>query len=98
MANCTLCLMDAAATTAPAAVAGPGRLQTVGLGKFKACQMYPLANLHYVLAPAGFLQKKDLPPRWGLLSYSEDGISVVSKPTWQEATTIPSLKPPSPAP
>src|SRR5208282_4245627 len=37
----------------------------VGLGKFDSCLMRPMANLHYVLAPAGMLQKKDLPPRWG---------------------------------
>src|SRR5438552_6806690 len=45
------------------------RNQIVGLGKFDSCLMQPLANLHYVLAPAGIIQKKDLPPRWGLLSY-----------------------------
>src|SRR5215213_6404137 len=31
--------------------------QTVGLGKFASCLMQPMANLHYVLAPAGLLQK-----------------------------------------
>lgn len=62
--------------------------QTVGLGKFKACQMYPLANLHYVLAPVGIVQKKDLPPRWGLLSFGDYGIAVVAKPAWQEVTTL----------
>src|SRR5690242_12054158 len=45
--------------------------QAVGLGKFEACLMQPMANIHYVLAPAGIVQKKDLPPRWGLLSYGE---------------------------
>ena len=40
--------------------------QAVGLGKFEACLMQPMANIHYVLAPAGIIQKKDLPPRWGL--------------------------------
>jgi hypothetical protein len=44
-----------------------------------------MANIHYVLAPAGLVQKKDLPPRWGLLSFGECGISVVVKPEWQEA-------------
>jgi hypothetical protein len=58
--------------------------QTVGLGKFASCLMQPMANLHYVLAPAGLLQKKDLPPRWGLLSYGEGGISVVVRSEWQE--------------
>jgi hypothetical protein len=59
--------------------------QTVGLGKFESCLMRPMANLHYVLAPAGMVQKKDLPPRWGLLSYGEAGVCVVVKPLWQEA-------------
>ncbi len=58
--------------------------QSVGLGKFLACLMQPMANLHYVLAPAGIVQKKDLPPRWGLLSYGEAGISVVVRADWQE--------------
>ncbi len=59
--------------------------QSVGLGKFEACLMQPMANLHYVLAPVGIIQKKDLPPRWGLLSYGEGGINVVVRPEWQEA-------------
>lgn len=58
--------------------------QSLGLGKFDACLMHPLANIHYVLAPAGMLQKKDLPQRWGLLSLGECGISVVVKAQWQE--------------
>ena len=58
--------------------------QAVGLGKFKSCLLQPMANLHYVLAPAGMLQKKDLPPRWGLLSFNELGINVVVRPEWQE--------------
>src|SRR4051794_7757451 len=66
---------------------GPPRAlrQAVGLGKFEACLLQPMANIHYVLAPAGLIQKKDLPPRWGLLSFGEGGISVVVKPEWQEA-------------
>jgi hypothetical protein len=56
-----------------------------GLGKFKACLLRPQANIHYVLAPAGLLQKKDLPVRWGLLSYGEGGISVVHKAQWVES-------------
>jgi hypothetical protein len=55
-----------------------------GLGKFKSCLMRPLANLHYVLAPAGIVQKKDLPPRWGLLTSGEGGVSVVVRPEWIE--------------
>src|SRR5437868_12470092 len=27
--------------------------QAVGLGKFKACLLQPMANVHYILAPAG---------------------------------------------
>src|ERR1700733_4267844 len=34
--------------------------QTVGLGKFQACLNQPMANLHYILAPSGIIQKKDL--------------------------------------
>jgi len=58
--------------------------QSVGLGKFMACLMQPMANLHYVLAPSGIVQKKDLPPRWGLLTYGTGGISVVVRADWQE--------------
>jgi hypothetical protein len=60
--------------------------QTVGLGKFASCLMQPMANLHYVLAPQGIIQKKDLPPRWGLLSYGTAGISVVVRADWQEVS------------
>lgn len=58
--------------------------QAVGLGKFKSCLLQPMANLHYILAPAGMLQKKELPPRWGMLSFSESGINVVVRADWQE--------------
>jgi hypothetical protein len=58
--------------------------QAVGLRKFEACLLQPMANLHYVLAPAGLIQRKDLPPRWGLLSFGEGGISVVVRAEWQE--------------
>ncbi|HEX8916818.1 MAG TPA: hypothetical protein VF796_30995 [Humisphaera sp.] len=58
--------------------------QSVGLGKFEACLCQPMANIHYVLAPTGVVKKCDLPPRWGLLSYGEGGISVVVRPEWQE--------------
>src|ERR1700691_2600453 len=58
--------------------------QNVGLGKFDSCLMQPMANLHYVLAPAGVVRKSDLAPRWGLLSYGETGVSVVVKALWQE--------------
>ena len=33
---------------------------------------------------SGVVKKTDLPPRWGLLSYGECGISVVVRPEWQE--------------
>ena len=62
--------------------------EAVGLGKFLACLMQPMANLHYVLAPTGIVQKKDLPPRWGLLSYGTGGISVVVRADWQETARI----------
>lgn len=58
--------------------------QNLGLGKFLTCLMQPVANLHYLLAPAGLLKKRDVPPRWGLLSYGSGGISVVVTPVWQE--------------
>jgi hypothetical protein len=58
--------------------------QTVGLGKFDACLMQPMANLHYVLAPVGLLAKKDLPARWGLLACGPGGINVVVRAEWQE--------------
>lgn len=62
--------------------------QAVGLGKFEACLMQPMANLHYILAPAGMVQKKELPPRWGLLSFSEGGVAVVVRAQWQESARI----------
>src|SRR5687767_2677473 len=58
--------------------------QAVGLGKFEACLLQPMANIHYVLAPTGVIQKKDLPPRWGLLTYGEGGVNVVVRAEWQE--------------
>lgn len=58
--------------------------QRVGLGKFDACLAMPMANLHYILAPAGMIQRKELPARWGLLSYGPGGISVAVRPDWQE--------------
>jgi hypothetical protein len=64
------------------------KLRHVGLGKFDSCLMQPMANLHYVLAPAGVVQKKDLAPRWGLLSYGETGVCVVVKALWQETAQM----------
>ncbi len=57
--------------------------QAVGLGKFLACLMQPMANLHYLLAPTGIIQKKDLPPRWGLLCYGNGGVNVVVRADWR---------------
>ena len=62
--------------------------QSIGLGKFAACLMQPMANLHYILAPTGIIQKKDLPPRWGLLSYGQGGVTVVVRAEWQEMARI----------
>lgn len=58
--------------------------QRVGLGKFDACLLQPMANLHYVLAPVGLLKKEEIPPRWGLLVLGEGGITVVKAAVWQE--------------
>lgn len=58
--------------------------QRVGLGKFAACLAAPMANLHYILAPAGMIQRRELPPRWGLLSYGPSGVHVVVRPDWQD--------------
>jgi len=62
--------------------------QRVGLGKFDACLVQPMANLHYVLAPAGLLKKDEIPHRWGLLVLGESGISVVKPAQWQECVRI----------
>lgn len=58
--------------------------QHVGLGKFAACLLQPMANLHYILAPAELLKKVDIPPRWGLLTFGPGGVSVIIKPAWQD--------------
>jgi hypothetical protein len=55
-----------------------------GLGKFNSCLLRPMANLHYILAPCSMIQKKDLPPRWGLLAYGEGGVNVIVRAEWQE--------------
>lgn len=79
-----LCLMERGANRKRRRRKKPLR-QAVGLGKFLACLMQPMANLHYVLAPTGIIQKKDLPPRWGLLAYGPAGVTVVVRADWQEA-------------
>jgi hypothetical protein len=58
--------------------------QNIGLGKFDSCLTMPMANLHYVIAPTGLLAKKDLPPRWGLLTLGEGGVNVVVRADWQD--------------
>ncbi len=81
----TLCMMERGSNGKAKGRRKVRRLrQTVGLGKFTSCLMQPMANLHYVLAPTGLLQKKDLPPRWGLLCFGEGGINVVVRSEWQE--------------
>ena len=57
----------------------PSLRQCVGLGKFDSCLMQPMANIHYILAPAGMIKKDELPPRWGLLSFGPGGVSVVHR-------------------
>jgi hypothetical protein len=59
--------------------------QRVGLGKFDACLLQPMANLHYVLCPSGLLKRDEIPHRWGLLVLGETGITVAKAPVWQEA-------------
>jgi hypothetical protein len=84
----TLCMMERKRNLTPNRAKRRRKAQlkqSVGLGKFASCLTQPMANLHYVLAPTGIVQKKDLPPRWGLLSYGENGISVVHRADWQEA-------------
>ena len=54
------------------------------LGKFKSCLLTPMANLHYVIAPAGLIKKADLPPRWGLLTLGEGGVTVTVRADWVE--------------
>jgi hypothetical protein len=85
-----LCLMERKRNTSVkrsrAKFQRDGLRQTVGLGKFKSCLLQPMANIHYILAPAGMIQKKELPPRWGLLSYGPGGVNVVVRADWQECS------------
>ena len=79
-----LCLMERAGNRKSRRRGGRRLRQAIGLGKFQTCLLQPMANLHYVLAPAGLIQKNDLPPRWGLLSYGQGGVTVVVRAEWQE--------------
>ncbi len=83
----TLCSMERKRNIRHSVYRDPRRAlrQAVGLGKFLSCIAQPMANIHYILAPAGIVQKKDLPARWGLLTFGPGGISVVVKSEWQEA-------------
>ena len=47
-----------------------------------------MANIHYILAPTGVVKKSELPPRWGLLSFGDGGISVVVRAAWQESSNV----------
>ena len=62
----------------------PTLRQCIGLGKFDSCLMQPMANIHYILAPAGMIKKDELPPRWGLLSFGPGGIHVIHRALWQD--------------
>jgi hypothetical protein len=81
----SLCLMERKRNLNPKKKPRRSRLsQSIGLGKFNSCLNQPMANLHYILAPTGLIQKKDLPPRWGLLTFGEGGICVTVRADWQE--------------
>lgn len=83
----TLCMLERGRNLRSSTKKPKRRLrQRVGLGKFSACLAQPMANLHYILAPAGMIKKEEIPPRWGLLSYGAAGITVVHRPMWQETS------------
>ncbi|HEY7091323.1 MAG TPA: hypothetical protein VH518_24720 [Tepidisphaeraceae bacterium] len=84
----TFCMMERTRNLRSRSKRRPRRLlrQAVGLGKFEACLLQPMANLHYILAPAEMIKKAELAPRWGLLSYGAGGITVVVRAQWQEAS------------
>ncbi len=90
----TLCMMERRGNSRRRR--GPLR-QSIGLGKFHSCLMQPMANLHYVLAPCGIVQKKDLPPRWGLLTLGENGINLVVRRDGRKVPAANTSNPPSPA-
>lgn len=81
-----LCMMERARNLRSRSRRKPRRQlrQVVGLGKFDACLAQPMANLHYILAPAELIKRADLPPRWGLLSFGRAGVTVVVRAQWQE--------------
>src|SRR4051794_35553663 len=75
----TLCMMERSRNLRSRSRRKPRHAlrQAVGLGKFKACLVQPMANLHYILAPQGIVKKEDMPPRWGLLTAGPAGSSLV---------------------
>jgi len=55
------------------------------LGKFAVCLARPTANVHWLLTPPALLRRDELPPRWGLLELSRQGVVMVVPAKWQEA-------------
>ena len=51
-----------------------------------------MAHLHYVIAPAGLLKKADLPPRWGLLTLGDAGVTVTVRAAWCETASVASVE------
>ena len=82
----SLCMMERSKNLRHSVYRNPRRKldQAVGLGKFASCIAQPMANIHYILAPNGVIAKKDLPARWGLLSFGESGITCVVAAAWQD--------------
>lgn len=66
--------------------------QRVGLGKFDGCLAQPFANLHYVLTPAGLIKEKEVPRRWGWLTYGPGGIAIIRRAEWQETDAGPAVE------
>ncbi len=53
------------------------------LGKFALCLARPVANWHWLLTPARLIDRRELPPRWGLLELDEHGVRMVHPPAYQ---------------
>lgn len=58
------------------------------LGKFDTCLVRPHANLHYLLTPPRLVRLKEVPRRWGLMTYDSGCVRVLRKPQWQEVADI----------
>ncbi len=54
--------------------------------KFDRLARWNAANLHYVVAEPGIVQKHELPAGWGLLIRRDDGLAVEELATWHEAS------------